>query len=780
MAALFSLFLLIPDKPADARPSVSIGILLDGHTTISQAFINNLQDELNRLLGTKYNIEIADRDILSAEWSSANAKLLYRKLVSDTRINIIIGAGVITSTVLAAEPSFAKPVIAIGLLDPKIQGIPPASDNRSNISNFTYVQFNHSIKADINRFYDLVPYKKIAVIANDQFLKMVLSEETIMPIGDTGSTVILLPCPVSNKVEDVLNKMAGVDAAYISYLGNFSEQERRSLIQALTFRKIPTFGSFLKDVHLGALAAIAPEEDWTRLVRRVALNVEAILAGTNASELAVQIDFTESFTINMQTARELGLSPPFSILSQADLLNEFKDDNAPATTLTEAMKQASLVSSEVKIEESSVNIARDDVSLAKAGWRPTLNASGNYTVIDEDTANASYGSQAERTSTAAFTAQQIIYSDAVTGNITATGYLLESARSGLEQVMLDSILTAAKAYLTILKTKTAITIHQQNVLLTNQNLAIARKRETIGYSGLSDVYRWQSKLASAQTDLFTAKNSYRLARIELNRILNRSLQEPLTVSEPSLSGILMDNNTSRKISTLADGPVSFETLARFFINEATQNAPEVQQYDAVLAARERQLLIYERKRYFPVVSLNAQGQHVFSRDGVGADYTGVEPVDDNWNMAMSMTWELYQGGANNSNISQMKHELIKLKEQKHRLVLNIERNVRSNLMDLSNNAVNLGNSRRSSEFAKKNMTLVKDDYESGRVAAVELLDAQNSALTAELTALNSEYDFLISQLSLERSIGNFSLLSSTAENQAFLDRLESFFELSSN
>lgn len=767
---------LFATGPALARAQVSIGMVIDGHTRHSQAFIQSLQEELTRLLGSKYAVRIADEDVLSADWSAEKAKALYDRLAQDPRITIIIGGGVITTTMLAAEKSYPKPVMALGLIDPEVQDIPPTTNNRSGIPNFTYVLFNRSLKNDLSHFYRIAPFDKVAVIADKELLKLILSKARPLRLDDNGRTVTLVPLPMSGTMEDVVNKAATTGAAYISYLGRLSEEERQALIQALTERGIPTCGSSVKDAHMGALAAIAPEENWISLVRRLALNVEAILAGKNASELAVRMDLAESLTINMQTAGLLGISPPFAILSRATLLHEFEVPGAPVTTLVGAMQAAFQNSLDVRIEQDSVAMAEQDVSLAKSAWRPSVSASGNYTMIDEDTANASYGTQAERTGAGALSAQQVLYSDDIAGNITASRHLLKSARSALAQVRLDSILTTAKAYLNILKARTAITIHQENVMLTQQNLAIAQKREVIGYSGRSDVYRWQSKLAGAQTDLFASKNSYRLAKHELNRTLNRSLDKPFTVKALSLSEQFAGHRPTEKIRALVKTALSLETFTRFLIDEAIRNAPEIEQFDATIAAQERQLLSYHRKRYLPVVSLNGQGQHVFSRDGEGSSLPGVDPIDDSWNATVNMSWSILQGGANNSNIRKTQSAITRLKNQKQRLVSVIQINVRANLMDLSNNAVNLENAKRAADFAAKSLSLVTDAYEKGKVSVVELVDAQNSTLNAELAALNSEYDFLISQLALERTIGQFTLLNSPDENQGFLDRLDSFFK----
>ena len=91
-------------------------------------------------------------------------------------------------------------------------------------------------------------------------------------------------------------------------------------------------------------------------------------------------------------------------------------------------------------------------------------------------------------------------------------------------------------------------------------------------------------------------------------------------------------------------------------------------------------------------------------------------------------------------------------------------------------AVNLGNSRKSADFARKSLELVQDLYTNGRASIVDLIDAQNAALDTDLAALNSEYDFLVSILNVERTIGEFGLLRTNEERDLFLQRFREYLD----
>ena len=56
-----------------------------------------------------------------------------------------------------------------------------------------------------------------------------------------------------------------------------------------------------------------------------------------------------------------------------------------------------------------------------------------------------------------------------------------------------------------------------------------------------------------------------------------------------------------------------------------------------------------------------------------------------------------------------------------------------------------------------------------------MLDAQNTAVVAELDAANAVYDFLIDMMEVGRAVGRFSVLMSGEERDAFFRRLDAYF-----
>ena len=76
------------------------------------------------------------------------------------------------------------------------------------------------------------------------------------------------------------------------------------------------------DVEAGLLASDKPKADLSRIARRIALNVQRILLGEDAGTFNVAFPEGEELTINMATARAIGVYPTWSVLTEAELLHE--------------------------------------------------------------------------------------------------------------------------------------------------------------------------------------------------------------------------------------------------------------------------------------------------------------------------------------------------------------------------------------------------------------------------------------------------------------------------
>ena len=117
------------------------------------------------------------------------------------------------------------------------------------------------------------------------------------------------------------------------------------------------------DVPLGALASYEPPEHWLRRARRVAVDLQRILAGEDAGTLPVRLVGAPRLTLNLATARAIGFSPGYSILTEAELVGTDSLGPADTVSLADAMRGAVAANLDLKAADLAVESGAQNVRL---------------------------------------------------------------------------------------------------------------------------------------------------------------------------------------------------------------------------------------------------------------------------------------------------------------------------------------------------------------------------------------------------------------------------------
>ena len=772
IAIFTSLFFLqiIQPQVTDAAEEVKIGILFDIQKEDTREFIDQLRQEVTSLLGSKYNIIIPSKKIKTASWSRQNILKMYKGLVADESVDIIVAAGALNAAVLTKLGVFPKPLIILGIMDYELQQVPITKDKKSGIRNLTYILLAHDVENDLNVFYDIFPFRKLTVIIDKKLAALIQGADEKFKAVTAAKGVECQTVAYDGRIDEVVeNFPSDTDAVLLAGLYRMPDTEKQKLIDHINQLRLPSYGfRGVYDVKLGALAGSAPETNMQKITRRIALNIEKILAGLDPGRFPTLLTFEKRLTINMETARKIDFSPKWSTLAGAELINEDITGSDRVLDFEKIVQEALTSNLTLHIEEQTVNSAIEDVSKARSDLLPSLNASATATKIDEDSA----GLQAEETTSGALTLSQAIYSDRIWTNLAVKKHLLSSAESKHYEVLLNTVLDAGVNYLDILRSKSNQSIRKNYLNLVKRNYEIAEFRERVGYSGAADVYRWKSELASSTSDLLKAQSNVRLARIRLNEFLLRPLDEEFVVKDIELTERLFQRYGGDEIRRSVDSPKSLDLLTDFLVIEAKNNLPEIIQLQEAIAAQKRILAANKRKRFIPVVNFQSQADHIFSRKGEGSDVT--TDNDTGWSISLNASWPLFEGGGINADVRQALSEKVKLKKQLHDTTRKIELNLRSVILDLRVKSANLRLTKEAAEAADKNFELVQDSYSEGAVSIVSLLDAQNAALAANQSAANSVYEYFISLLEVERGFGGFAVITPLKEQKAFFHRFQEF------
>ena len=132
-----------------------------------------------------------------------------------------------------------------------------------------------------------------------------------------GATVIAAPCGNATDIEDAFTGRAREGGGgIIIILDTFLVQHRGLIIELATRHGLPAIYATRIYVPSGGLMSYAV--DYLEILRRAAGYVDKVLHGTQPGELPIQEPTKFLLSVNLKTARSIGLTLPQSLLATAD------------------------------------------------------------------------------------------------------------------------------------------------------------------------------------------------------------------------------------------------------------------------------------------------------------------------------------------------------------------------------------------------------------------------------------------------------------------------------
>jgi len=627
----------------------------------------------------------------------------------------------------------------------------------------------------------------------------------------------LIIIPVGKDLQSVIRQLdQPVDAVFFSHLTQQGNKGLSELITLVNNKKIPSFSFQGRElIEKGLLAGYDRAGEMKRLSRRIAIWTQQILLKEDPKEFKVGFLRQEDLIINIQVAQSLNISPSFSLMAKAELINrnsaisskaqsggssrdaipisslvagESDELNMTAFGLNETQSSLSLQDAVnralennliLKARAQETEAVKMDVKDALSKFFPQLGAGLNWTAIDDDHTSAISG-VAERSWNISARVSQLLYSEQVYTNLKTSRHLEVIQELSEHQETLDIILETGIAYLNMLKTRANAKIQMDNLKLVRSNLVLANNRYKAGSSGPSDVYRLESEAAISYSTFLDSLAKVGKARLRLNQILNFDQENNTTIKDIHMDdGMFIVNDPEMKAILKINNPKDFRRFRDFVVKKGIATSPEIEAIEEQITIQNDAYNLAKRSYWSPNVYLNGKVNNTFSRNGEGSSFDSSaipdslatvfkEPEDTSWQVSLGIDIPFYEGGAK----SAAKIKALKTKSQlmfiKHNTQNQISENIRASLYDISASHPSIELTRLSAKSATKNLDLVQDAYSKGAVSIVSFLDAQNAALVANTSAENAVYDFFIDLLVSERAAGAYTFFMDKGEREKWI------------
>ena len=761
-----------------AQKSVQIGIIIDNPVKdrSSILFEQNIQDEIDQLLGNRLEIVYHEIETGTEYQDIVNA---IDRGFNNPEIDILIASGAISSSIMAARKSFPKPSIASIIMDVEIQNAAITEQFTSGVNNFTYIQSPFNSARDFRKLYAIKPFKKIGILAENYLQESLSFFGTIFErsVEDLQVEFEILAAQADPEITVELIP-DDIEALYILPLFSYDTPDYlHRLLEGINQKKIATASLLGEDyIDAGVLMAYESNDNINRLPRRIALNVMKIVEGANASDLPVLMPtYQENLLINFSTAHETGIFPQWDIMTSSIVVNFEEVHTDRVLSLKGVIAEALHSNLSLQISKYDVDISEKDIEFAKGQLLPQMDVSTSIAQLDENSSRTSFGSRGRLNWMANGKVSQILFSEPARANVAINKFLKQGKEYALEAAQFDLSLEVVNAYLGVLQAKSFLTIQGGTVRVTKENYDISRAKKSVGYSGASDLNRWESELALKNIDFNDAIAQLQQAKFNLNRILNHPIDEPFDVeelgrSDPSLLA------TDIRLQGIVNNHGEMHDMADFLVQEALQRLPVLKELNTNISLQKRLLKSSERANYLPSASLTAQLDHVLQKWSFPE---GVSPTEKKaqWSIGLGVQYPIFQGKTRKIAVEQDRLALDQLKYRYSDVEQFMELNVRVLMETAIASYTRVDLSREAASAAQRNFEILQDSYNQGVINITSLIDAQNSSVLTDLKAVNAEYTFIADFIALERAMGFYFFLATDEERDDFIRRLGDYMTL---
>lgn len=760
LALVFIAALAVFCDTAIAQQRVGVAVVTDGPGDRLGEQQRKYVDELLALTANEFDVQVKS---FSGAWDRASMEAALVDAYADDDVDMVLVTGFVSNQLAATRESFPKPTFLPIILDTNLV-VAERVGRGSGVRNLNYLSAYANFGDDLDTLARIVPYRQVAIIY-DENLSLAIPQLRQSAYDASSERGIELSEVTHDGVDhDLAARIpAGTDAVFVAGLPRMPAADFERLVQAINAAGLPSYSfSGVADVERGLLTTNTEPRDIDRQARLNALNMQAVMLGGLTAEQPTESTLREQLTINMETARRIGVSPSFEVLSASVLLNQEAQIGGDELGLVEIAERALRENQDLVAESFGVEANFEEIARARSQLLPQLNLAASHTMRrDSPAVQAGFG--AERSSDSALSLDQLVYSDAASANLKIQKELQRTRLASFQEFRLDIVQAATTAYYTLLNARSQLRVQEDNLQISRTNLELAEDRVRLGTSTRADVYRWEAEVAQAQIGVLSARAAYNQSWETLNRLLHRPQGTQFAVREARFDEPFI--MTRGEFDALVRSPADFARFSNFYIDRALRQAPEIEQLNAQISAKQREVVSQRRSFWLPTFSIGGQYTSNIDQSGVGAGPQSGLNVDD-WNIALRATLPLFAGGERRANLSRAQLELHQLETLRTSTAERVEEEIRNQLHAAQAAYAQIDLSVAAADASQKTLELVSDAYARGTVTVIDLLDAQELSLNASAAAADSLYNFFIVIMAVQRAVGGYDYLLSSEDRDA--------------
>lgn len=686
------------------------------------------------------------------DWTNEGIREQLTAALNDPEVDVVYAAGAVASMIAQSlpDPERTKPIFGGAVHYSNLGDYPLTADGGSAIPNFAFITQPQRASADCALLIRLAQPKKLVILIDELIYQHVPHLDNVVKGFEHRLGVPLVFIKGHDTAASYLDQLpADTTAAYVSLLGRLNTTERTNIYQVLAEKNIVNVSMAGEpEMALGPMACLASDSR-KAVARRIAIGLYQLLQGGNTESLPVLMASEDRLLINMQVGSRIGWSPDYDTALEASFLGASSLLGGEELTLQKAMFLASQRNRGILIAQENLKEQEAVADATGSNLRPKLSLVGQASQtglnspIDpnspEEITSTSYGVELT----------QILYNDDVRSATKAARQQTEASRYAAESARLDAMEQAGLAFLQLALNQSLHRIQQENLRLTENNLRLARLRNTIGTGDQAEVFRWETTAAQDRTALVQQDGQVRDALATLNQVLGLPQEKVWSPKEISLAEdefFFMNDVVTNRFDTFA----AFQNYRGFLLNFAKENAPELSQFDALIDAQDQLLRTSKRQRYVPEVSAHAS----WSQQSRDTDLSSRDDQDE-WIIGAQASLPLWEGGNIDADVRAQTARLNALTYQRTQAEEFVAQQAVSAWNGIASLHPSIRLNRRGRDAAEKSYFAAREKFTRGTATNLDLLDAQAQLLNQQRQAEQTFYAYLSNSIQLQRILAFF-------------------------
>ena len=412
------------------------------------------------------------------------------------------------------------------------------------------------------------------------------------------------------------------------------------------------------------------------------------------------------------------------------IASTFYLSNAFAVTLLDALNSTYQNNIELNAERENIKVSEEDIKISEAAYKPSVTVSGSKSYENTNTLKNQNGGTATKNDVDPFTTslkiEQTILDYGRDLTLEKNKVLLTLAKAQLIKKEQEVLHDAINAFTNLILSREKLNINSKNLNLLIRQVENDKIRRDRGQITNTDVAQSESSLAGAQAQFAKSKSDLLISKLNYENIIGK-------INDP--------NNLKKSSNAIVNIP---KTLSEA-INLSKQNNPDILIAKLDLEKSKKDIAISESDLK-PTASVSLEKSYT-------DDLSSTVAERDKDILKATVSWPFYSGGkkkykiSKNTNLTNRKRLLLD-----HAVKTN-ETNVASAWSNLESSKSFLNSVKvqlKSAEIANEGIAA---EYERGSRTTLDVIQSNSLLLSAQLSLVNSERDYLMAQYNLLKSVG---------------------------